>query len=184
MRVFVTGATGHIGSAVVPELLEAGHEVVGLARSDKSAAALAAAGAAAHRGALHDLGSLRKAAAAADGVIHLAFMHGSDFADAGAADLQAIEAIGAALEGSGKPFVVTSGTAGLTPGHLVTEEDVLDPGGAGSPRVLSENTAIAMAGRGVRSSAASSTATQERLGWRPVHPGLIADLEAGHYFSS
>ncbi len=80
-------------------------------------------------------------------------MHGSNFADAGAADLQAIVAMGAALEGSGKPFVVTSGTAGLTPGRLVTEKDVLEPGGAGGPRVLSENAAIAMAGRGVRSSA-------------------------------
>ncbi len=89
-------------------------------------------------------------------------MHGSNFADAGAADLQAIVAMGAALEGSGKPFVVTSGTAGLTPGRLVTEKDVLEPGGAGGPRVLSENAAIAMAGRGVRSSAIRLAAVRAR----------------------
>ncbi|MFR0355258.1 SDR family oxidoreductase [Streptomyces sediminimaris] len=153
MRVFVTGATGHIGSLVVPELRSAGHEVVGLARSEASAAALAAAGAEAHRGTLDDLGSLRKAAVAADGVIHLAFIH--DFADhaaAAATDLRAIEAIGDALEGSDKPFVVTSGTAGLKPGRVVTEEDPADARATTAPRAPSENAAIALAGRGVRSS--------------------------------
>jgi nucleoside-diphosphate-sugar epimerase len=299
MRVFVTGATGHIGSLVVPELLKAGHEVVGLARSDRSAAALTAAGAEPHRGTLDDLDSLSKAAANADGVIHLAFIH--DFGahvDAAAIDLRAIEAIGAALEGSGKPFVVTSGTAGLLPGRVLTEQDAPDAAEAASPRVVSENTAIALAERGVRSSAirlapsvhgpadshgfvprlisiardkgasacvgdgsnrwpavheldaarlyrlalesapagtrlhgvgdegiafadiadaigrrldlpvvsisrdeaadrfgflgalvaadipASSTATQALLGWRPEHPGLIADLETGRYFTA
>ncbi len=299
MRVFVTGATGHIGSLVVSELLAVGHEVVGLARSDTSAAALTAAGAAVLRGALDDLDSLRVGAATAEGAIHLAYMHDfSDYARAGAVDLRAIETIGAVLEGSGKPFVVTSGTASLALGRLGTEDDAPDPSGLGAPRALSENVALALAQRGVRSSAvrlppsvhgpvdrhgfvprlisiarergvaayvgdgsnrwpavheldaahlyrlaveaapagarlhgvgdegvpfrniaevigrhlnvpvvsispeeaathfgwlgglvlldilASSAATQTLLGWRPTHPGLIADLEAGRYFDS
>src|SRR6516165_8545342 len=108
MRVFVTGASGHVGSAVVPELLQAGHQVVGLARSDASAEALAAAGAEVRRGDLDDLGALGKAAAAADGVIHLAFKHdlmgAGDFPAAVAADFAAIQAMASALEGTGKPF--------------------------------------------------------------------------------
>ena len=264
---------------------------------------MTAAGAEVHRGALDDLGSLHDGATAADGVIHLAFMHDfSDFVGAGAADLRAVETIGAALDGSGKPFVVTSGTLALTlarlgtePGRLATEDDALDPASAAMPRIASENAAIALAKRGVRSSVVrlaptvhgpgdhgfvprligiardkgvsafvgdgtnrwpavhrldaarlfrlaveaapagarlhgageegvpfrdiagvigrhlnllvvsisreeadahlgllgafasadnptSSALTQERLGWRPVHPALIADLEEGHYF--
>ena len=112
MRVFVTGATGHIGSALVPELLQAGHQVTGLARSDKSAAALAAMGAEAHRGDIDDLDGLRAAASVADGVIHLAYRHDfdNDFVAAADADLRAVEAMGEVLAGSDRPLVNTSGT--------------------------------------------------------------------------
>ena len=156
MRVFVTGATGFIGSTVVRELIEAGHQVVGLARSDKSANALKGAGAEVHRGTLDDLDSLRSGAAAADGVIHLAFKHDimfSDYNGAVTADLRAVEAMGAVLEGSGKPFVITSGTMMLTfvlpPRQLGTERDMVN---ASVPRGAAENVAIALAERGVRSS--------------------------------
>jgi nucleoside-diphosphate-sugar epimerase len=152
MHVFVTGATGHIGSAVVTELLEAGHRVTGLARSDEGAAALIALGATPHMGDLDDLDGLRDAAAAADGVIHLAFKHAwDDFAGAAQADLRAVEALGEALVGTDKPFVSTSGTlllAFAAPGRLATEDDTLPAG----PRIDSENAVIALAERGVRSS--------------------------------
>ncbi|MFC8512417.1 SDR family oxidoreductase [Streptomyces sp. NPDC057257] len=156
MRVFVTGATGFIGSAVVRELLDAGHQVTGLARSDTSAAALTAAGAEVRRGDLADPAGLAEGAAAADAVAHLAFIHDFsgefDFAAACAADLRAIEAIGAALEGSDKPFVVSSGTALLQGGGRVgTEEDTSVPGTFGAVRGRNEDAAIALADRGVRS---------------------------------
>ena len=155
MRVFVTGASGHVGSALIPELLGAGHEVVGLARSDTSAAALAAAGVAAHRGDLDDLDGLRQAAAAADGVVHLAFKHESmatgDYAGAADADLKALNALADALAGTGKPLVSTSGTlllAQAAAGRTGTETDAAESG----PRIDSENAVIAFAGRGIRSS--------------------------------
>ena len=151
MRVFVTGATGFVGSAIVRELIEAGHQVLGLARSDEAAAKVSAVGAEVHRGSLDDLDSLRSGAAASDGVIHTAFMHVfGDLARATEMDLHAIETIGAALEGSGRPFVVASGIFMLAMlGRLVTEEDMTDPA---VPRVASENAIIALAERGVRSS--------------------------------
>ncbi|WP_068179164.1 SDR family oxidoreductase [Mycobacterium sp. UM_CSW] len=152
MRVFVTGASGHIGSAVVDELIQAGHQVTGLARSDESAAALEAKGVRVHRGDLDDLDGLQSAAAAADGVIHLAFKHDfDDFAGAADTDLRAVQAIGEVLVGSDRPFVSTSGTLLLSllgQGGPATEQDTL-PGG---PRVDSENAVIALADRGVRSS--------------------------------
>jgi nucleoside-diphosphate-sugar epimerase len=151
MRVFVTGASGHIGSALVPELLQAGHQVTGLARSDESAAALKAAGADVLRGDIDDVEGLHAAAAASDGVIHLAFKHDfSDFLGSAETDRLAVEAMGEALVGSDKPFVGTSGTlmVAFVEGRLATEEDTLPAG----PRIDSENYAIALADRGVRSS--------------------------------
>ncbi|ORA62234.1 SDR family oxidoreductase [Mycobacteroides franklinii] len=291
MRVFVTGASGFVGSAVVRELIDSGHQVTGLARSDSSAAKLAAAGAQVHRGSLGDLDSLRAGAAAADGVAHLAFVHDfENYVEAANIDRTAIAAIGEVLAGTERPFVVTSGLAGFGLGRPLTEEDAA---ARESPRVSEE--ALVLADRGVRVSAvrlapsvhgegdhgfvprlievartkgisaypgdgsnrwpavhrldaaqlfrlalenapagarlhgvaeggipvrdiaevigrhlglpvesvpveqafdhfgwlggffaldlpASSALTQERLDWHPVHPGLIADLEKGHYF--
>lgn len=291
MRVFITGATGFIGSAVVRELIDSGHQVTGLARSDASAAALAAAGADVHRGSLDDLDSLRSGAASADGVAHLAFVHDfENYVEAADIDKRAIATIGEVLAGTGRPFAVTSGLFGVGLGRPLTEEDAAAPE---TPR-LSE-AALTLAGDGVRVSAvrlapsvhgkgdhgfvprlieiartkgfsgypgdgsnrwpavhrsdaarlfrlalehapagsrlhgvaedgipardiaeaigrrldlpvkalpieqaydhfgwlggffaldlpATSVLTQERLGWQPVHPGLLADLEEGHYF--
>jgi nucleoside-diphosphate-sugar epimerase len=161
MRVFVTGASGWIGSAVVPELLGAGHQVVGLARSDAAAATLAAGGAEVRRGSLDDLQTLRDEAAASDAVIHLAFKHDlaftGDFQGAADADRRAVDVFGDALAGSARPLVIASGTLFAAPGRLATERDGHDAGAAGldsGPRTRWETSEVTLsfADRGVRSS--------------------------------
>ena len=161
MRIFVTGASGWIGSATVSDLLEAGHEVVGLARSEESAQRLEAAGAVVHRGDLDEPDGLAKAADDSDGVIHLAFQHevafGGDFASAAAADRRAVEAMGAALAGSDRPLVLASGLLGLANGRVASEEDGLVPGAEiranpAGVRAATGLFVLSLRGVGVRSS--------------------------------
>ncbi len=296
MRVFLTGATGFVGTAVTKELIQAGHQVLGLTRSDKGAEALKAAGAEALPGTLEDLDILRTGAGTTDGTIHCGFVHDfSNFVKSCEIDRRAIETIGTALAGSDRPFLNTSGLAGLAPGRLSTEED--EPALNSTPRAPAEALTLGFAARGVRAGvvrlspsvhdrgdhgfmpiiigiarekgisayigdgsnrwpgvhrldaavlyrlalekgaagtryhgvadegvptrdlaevigrhlnlpvkslsaeeakghfgwmafffgmdlAASSALTRERLGWQPTHPGLLADLDQGHYFAA
>lgn len=179
MRVFITGASGHVGSALVPELLHNGHQVLGLARSDESAKRLTAWGAEAVRGDLDDLDRLRAAAAAADGVVHLAFRHDAmqagDLAGAAESDLAALQTIGDALAGTGKPLVSTSGTgmlAGVVQGRVATEDDY-DPNGG--YRIDAENYVVDLAAKGVRSAVLRlPPITHSRLDHQGFAPSLIS----------
>lgn len=179
MRIFVTGASGWIGSAVVPELIGTGHQVVALARSDASAAALASAGAEVERGTLDDLDTLGRAAAAADGVLHLAFKHdlafSGDFQGAADADRRAVEIFGETLEGTDRPFVLASGLLGIAPGRVATERDMPagHPNAGLRTRLATAERTVGFASRGVRSSIVRLSPTVHGRG---DHHGFLAAL--------
>jgi nucleoside-diphosphate-sugar epimerase len=174
MRVFVTGATGFIGTAVVRELIDAGHRVIGLARSDAGASSIRGLGAdvKVHRGDVEDLESLRSGASASEGVIHTAFIHNfSRFKEVCEIDRRAVETLGAALAGSDRPLIISSGTAvAHTPGRLTTEEDAPN---SPVPRIASEEAAAAVAAKGVRVSVMRLSQIHD-----PVKQGLITQLIA------
>jgi nucleoside-diphosphate-sugar epimerase len=172
MRVFVTGASGFIGSAVVRELLGAGHHVVGLARSDESAATIESLGAKIHRGNLTDLDGLRNAASASDGVLHLGFVHDfNQYLDSVHVDLDAIDALGAALDGSDRPLVIASGIAALRQGDAPATED--DPPAPTFPRAPAAQRTISLAERGIRSSVVRLPPTVHGEGDHGFVPTLI-----------
>ena len=153
MKVFVTGANGFVGSAIVADLIQAGHQVLGLARSDAASDALKQLGAQVHRGDLTDLESLAAGARASDGVVHTAYNHDfSQFAAAGETDRRAVDVFGTALAGSGRPLVITSAIGVLSPSRPTTEDDAGDPNGPGAVRIPSEERALALSSEGVRSS--------------------------------
>lgn len=174
MRVFVTGATGFIGSAIARELQGAGHQVLGLARNEAAVAALKAMGVEAHRGELADIDSLVAGATACDGVIHMAFIHDfSAYAASVEADLRAVDAMLQALAGTGKPFVGTCGTALLANGRLGTETDAPVPGAAGHMRAASEAKVLAAAAAGVRASVVRLAPSVHGAGDHGFVPALI-----------
>jgi nucleoside-diphosphate-sugar epimerase len=171
MRVFVTGASGWIGTATVTELINAGHQVVGLARSDDSAKAVEALGAEVHLGSLDDLDSLRLGAKASEGVVHLGYNHNfSDMTGAAATDRAAIEALGSTLIGTGHPLVIASGVLGLGDGGVATEQDKADP--SAHPRIANAELALAFADQGVRSASVRFAPTVHG----PGDHGFIATL--------
>jgi nucleoside-diphosphate-sugar epimerase len=173
MRVFVTGATGFIGSAIVQELIGAGHRVLGLVRSDEAAGALARLGVEAHRGDLSDIDSLGAGARACEGVIHTAFIHDfTQFAANVETDRRAVEALAGALEGSGKPLVIASGTLMVSSGRPATEQDA--PPSLDAPRAASEAMVLAASGRGVRGSVVRLPPTVHGAGDHGFVPRLIA----------